>query len=63
MQSQGQTRQYDIHIPAGYDGSKPLAMTFVLDGVNPATYGVMARESQFNKCTSIYQVLINLTDF
>jgi polyhydroxybutyrate depolymerase len=51
MQSQGQTREYDIHIPSGYDGKRPLATTLVLNGVAPAhgSYGVMTRETQFNK--------------
>lgn len=49
MNSQGGTREYDIHIPKGYDGTRPLATTMVLDGVNPGLPGNMARETQFNK--------------
>ena len=40
MQSGGQSREYIIHIPTGYDGTKALPLVFVLHGVGGSDQGM-----------------------
>jgi len=48
FQLDGKTRQFDVHVPKGYDGSKPLPVIYMLHGLTESA-AQMQEYSQMNK--------------
>jgi poly(3-hydroxybutyrate) depolymerase len=48
LQVEGKTRQFDVHIPAGYDGKSKLPVMYMLPGLTE-TKNMMEQYSQMNK--------------
>ena len=58
MESDGLPRMYDLHVPEGYDPSRPTPLVVMMDGVSPNSPGQMPWETRFNALGDQDNVLV-----